>query len=153
MDRWRIDSGEWRPDHNALSGLDHVRRAVKRPREVQVSFAEEARWIETLEGRVWVQPGDAVLTGSANEVWRVSAHKFDKKYSSIPPTTMGEAGRYLSLPIEVRAVSIDKPFTVLLTDGRSELHGHAGDWLIDYGDGSLGVVAARLFERIYRIED
>lgn len=42
---------------------------------------------------------------------------------------------------------------MLLADGTSRLHGAPGDWLIDYGDGTLGVVSAEIFAATYRIED
>ena len=33
------------------------------------------------------------------------------------------------------------------------LRGHAGDWLVDYGDGSLGIVARDIFATTYEILD
>jgi hypothetical protein len=43
------------------------------------------------------------------------------------------------------------PFDVLLIDGQSRLHGKRGDWLVDYGDGSLGVVSKSIFATTYEI--
>jgi hypothetical protein len=31
------------------------------------------------------------------------------------------------------------------------LHGHPGDWLVDYGDGSLGIVSRTIFPTTYEI--
>jgi hypothetical protein len=31
------------------------------------------------------------------------------------------------------------------------LHGRAGDWLVDYGDGSLGIVSPAIFSTTYEI--
>jgi len=33
----------------------------------------------------------------------------------------------------------------------SRLHGHPGDWLVDYGDGSLGIVSRTIFPTTYEI--
>jgi hypothetical protein len=63
----------------------------------------------------------------------------------------GVSGQYTSLPIRVIAMCMDQPFAVLLADGVSKLHGNAGDWLVDYGDGSLGIVARSIFASTYEI--
>ena len=46
---------------------------------------------------------------------------------------------------------MDEPFEVILSDLENRLEGAAGDWLIDYGDGSLGVVGGEIFLQIYDI--
>jgi hypothetical protein len=48
---------------------------------------------------------------------------------------------------------MEQPFEVMLADGVSRLTGHAGDWLIDYGDGSLGIVTQAIFATTYEILD
>jgi hypothetical protein len=40
---------------------------------------------------------------------------------------------------------------VLLADGISRLHGKPGDWLVDYGDGSLGIVSPDIFATTYQL--
>jgi hypothetical protein len=42
-------------------------------------------------------------------------------------------------------------FEVLLADGESLLEGRPGDWLVDYGDGSLGIVSQAAFATTYAI--
>jgi hypothetical protein len=42
-------------------------------------------------------------------------------------------------------------FEVLLADGMSRLRGQPGDWLVDYGDGSLGIVSRAIFATTYEI--
>jgi hypothetical protein len=42
---------------------------------------------------------------------------------------------------------------VLLADGVSRLNGRPGDWLVDYGDGSLGVVSPAIFAVTYDLVD
>jgi hypothetical protein len=40
---------------------------------------------------------------------------------------------------------------VVLADGISRLKGRPGDWLVDYGDGSLGVVSPEIFSSTYQV--
>jgi hypothetical protein len=42
-------------------------------------------------------------------------------------------------------------FEVALADGVSRLRGQPGDWLVDYGDGSLGIVSPAIFAATYEI--
>jgi hypothetical protein len=125
--------------------------ARKHRRRVEVRFATEACTVETPEGVVHAQPGDAILTTDAGERWRVSLAHFAEKYRPLPPTPAGRGGTYESLPIEVLALQMYAPFGVVLADGLSRLTGRAGDWLVDYGDGSLGIVAGPVFARSYDI--
>ncbi len=57
----------------------------------------------------------------------------------------------MSLPNSIMAVPMSEAFDVLLADGVSRLHGQSGDWLVDYGDGSLGIVAAAIFAATYEL--
>jgi hypothetical protein len=91
------------------------------------------------------------LTGNGGHHWRVSHGKFANKYRPVPPTVAGESGRYMSLPYHILALRMQKPFEVQLADGVSSLSGHVGDWLVDYGDGSLGIVAQDIFATTYEI--
>lgn len=129
------------------------RRVVARKleREIQVRFATAAGKIQTNEGLVSVKPGDAVLTGINGEHWRVSSERFPAKYRPAASTTPGADGAYVSLPNRVFAVPMTSRFEVLLSDGESKLSGKAGDWLVDYGDGSLGIVSSRVFDSTYEI--
>lgn len=81
----------------------------------------------------------------------MSPGRFGASYRPVPPTLPGQPGRYVTLPIQVMAVSMTHPFEVVLSDGRSRLHGKAGDWLVDYGDGSLGIVSKAIFAATYEI--
>ena len=126
-------------------------RARKRPHPVQVRFAEHASAVHTLEGVVHARLGDAIVTGLFGELWPVSSASFAGKYQAVPPLRMGAPGSYLSLPIEVLAVPMHGPFEVVLADGHSRLAGRTGDWLIDYGDGSLGIVNADIFAATYEL--
>jgi hypothetical protein len=125
--------------------------ARKLPREVDVQFTSTACTVQTQEGVVHAHPGDAIVTGSAGERWRVSRGHFAEKYRAMPPTVEGQAGRYVSLPNTIMAVPMPGPFEVLLADGVSRLKGRPGDWLVDYGDGSLGIVSPAIFTTTYEM--
>jgi hypothetical protein len=91
------------------------------------------------------------VTGTAGERWRVSRAHFAEKYRAVPPTVEGQSGRYVSLSNSIMAVPMSGPFEVLLADGVSRLRGQPGDWLVDYGDGSLGIVSQAIFPTTYEI--
>jgi len=129
-----------------ILGLDDP-HARKREFIVQVRFADEAGELQTPEGRVQVQPGDAIVRDDKGRQWRVSLHHFDAKYERL------EGERYRSRRIEVQARKMNEPFEVLLADQHSLLHGTPGDWLVDYGDGSLGVVSETAFSTSYELLD
>lgn len=126
-------------------------RARKRVHTVQVRFVDQACEVETLEGIVHAGAGDAIVTGIFGEPWPVGRDSFGNKYQPVPPLEMGAPGNYLSLPIEVVATQMHVPFEVVLADGISQLRGQAGDWLVDYGDGNLGVVNAAVFDATYEL--
>src|SRR5204862_8184619 len=75
--------------------------------------------------------------------------RFAEKYRPVPPTIAGESGRYASVPYRIMAVPMTEAFEVLLADGVCRLRGSAGDWLVDYGGGSLGVVSPPIFATPY----
>lgn len=130
----------------------HV-RATKREQAVSVRFAKEPGPVVTREGIVHAEAEDAIVTGVDGERWPVSADKFSDKYQALEPTQHGESGVYRTLPNEVLAIRMTEPFTVVLSDRQSTLAGSPGDWLVDYGDGSFGVVAADIFAQTYDIRE
>jgi len=131
----------------------HPRRVVARKleRRVQVRFARAACTVQTREGVVQANAGDAILTGAGGEKWRVSRPRFSLKYRPVESTSAGEDGAYVSLPTTVFALQMESDFQVLLSDGASTLTGRAGDWLLDYGDGSLGIVSQAIFPTTYEV--
>jgi PGDYG protein len=134
-----------------VSGNPQHVEARKLEREVQVRFTDVSCIVRTPEGVVHAHPGDAILTGNGGHHWRVSHGKFAHKYRPIPPTVEGMSGRYMSLPYHILALQLQQHFDVLLADEVSKLSGHPGDWLVDYGDGSLGIVADDIFATTYEI--
>jgi hypothetical protein len=127
--------------------------ARKREHEIDVQFTPVACTVQTSEGLVHAAPGDAIITGTTGEHWRVSRARFPDRYRPVPPTIAGQAGRYVSLRNNILAVPMAEPFEVLLADGISRLSGRAGEWLVDYGDGSLGIVSEAIFATTYDIVD
>jgi hypothetical protein len=125
--------------------------ARKLVRRVQVQFADADCTVRTPEGEVHAHAGDAIVTGVAGEHWRVSQRHFTDKYQAVPPTKSGQAGTYASLPNQIFAVRMREAFDVVLADGESHLHGRPGDWLVDYGDGSLGIISPVIFSTTYEI--
>ncbi len=125
--------------------------ASKKPIKVRVKFALSPIVIETLEGPVFAATGDAIVTGTQGERWPVGRERFLTKYLPVSPTISGGDGFYQSQPNTVRALKIEEPFSVVLSDGVSLLTGKVGDWLLDYGDGSLGVVAEHIFSDTYSV--
>jgi hypothetical protein len=125
--------------------------ARKLEREIEVLFTAVECTVQTPEGVVHAKPGDAIITGTAGEHWRVSRSRFPYKYRPVPPTVDGEDGRYVSLPNRIMAVPMSEAFEVVLADGVSRLKGLPGEWLVDYGDGSLGIVSEAIFASTYTI--
>ncbi|GAC1299648.1 MAG: PGDYG domain-containing protein [Steroidobacteraceae bacterium] len=134
-----------------IGAAPHRVFARKLEREIDVRFTPIACTVQTSEGLVHAAPGDAIITGTAGEHWRVSRARFADKYRPVPPTVAGESGRYVSLPNRIMAVPMTEPFEVVLADGISRLTGRAGEWLIDYGDGSLGIVSEDIFANTYEV--
>jgi len=138
-----------------LSGVDtlasHTRVIVacKLPQLLAVRFARLREIVATLEGPVPVAPGDAIMTGPSGEQWPVARARFAAKYAPVAPLQYFEDGSYQSLAQRVLALQIGSAFSVLLADGVTTLQGQPGDWLMDYGDRSLGVVSQALFGQLY----
>ena len=125
--------------------------ARKLVKEIDVIFADGPCVVRTNEGMVHVRPGDAIITGIAGEHWRVSRSHFARRYRPVPPTVDGRAGRYASRPKRILAVPMSAAFEVLLADNVSRLSGRPGDWLVDYGDGSLGIISPSIFATTYEV--
>lgn len=134
------------PGFILAAGTPGLRPARKHEAEVGVEFARQPGRLQTLEGEVQVSTGDAIVTGPRGERWPVAAEHFAAKYRAA-----GRPGRYLSLPVTVHALQLQAPCEVVLGDGASVLRGNPGDWLLDYGDGSLGIVAQTIFDMTYEL--
>jgi hypothetical protein len=141
-----------RPGYSQLVSAHPKRMSARKiVREVDVRFTPTACTVKTREGLVHALPGDAIITSGPGEQWRVSRAHFAEKYRPVPPVKAGDDGRYTSLPNRIIAVQVHEPFDVLLADGVSQLSGQTGDWLVDHGDGSLGIVGAPIFAKTYEL--
>lgn len=129
---------------SALSGEPNVVRVQKLPTRVKARFATLPEIIQTREGPVHASAGDAIVTAHTGEQWPLSRPAFAQRYRPAGP-----AGLYDSVPRQALAVRMAEAFAVVLADGVSRLSGHPGDWLLDYGDGHLGIVGADIFAATY----
>ena len=128
-----------------LSGHPAAITVRKLPSRVRVRFVQEPEAILTREGSVLAHPGDAVLTAATGEHWPVARAAFERYYA---PTS--EAGVFASTPRESLALQVDEAFQIVLADGISRLLGQPDDWLLDHGDGNLGIVGADIFAASYQ---
>ena len=120
-------------------------RVHKLTSRVTARCASQRESVITREGAVQANPGDFIVTAATGEQWPVASNAFARRYRPA-----GAPGEYDSVPHVSIALAVDEPFTVLLADGVSRLRGRPGDWLLDYGDGSIGVVAADIFSATYQ---
>jgi hypothetical protein len=125
-------------------------RVRKLPIPVTVSFAKSAGVIETLEGAVWHAPGDAILTGVQGEKWPVRHEVFATSYDPVPPTPSGQDGAYVKRPLDAWALQLRSTTTISVGHHDDPLRGHSGDWLLQYSDGSYGVLSDDIFRATYQ---
>lgn len=123
--------------------------AVKRPVPVSVEFAEGEGTLDTREGAVRYQAGDALLSGIEGERWPVPRARFLETYDPVAPLRAGERGTYLKRRKAVWAWRTGAAVEIALSGERGTLRANAGDVIVDYGGGDLAVVAASIFEGSY----
>lgn len=147
----RYSSRIFQEEYADLSKHPRAVRVMKLPIPLRVCFASSAGTLQTLEGPVSYQPGDAILTGNEGESWPMHHSEFNETYEPLGETTFGSDGLYVKKPIEVCAVQLDHPEDILIEEGRGQLHGEQGDWLVEYSSGKYGIVSGNIFEKTYRI--
>lgn len=103
--------------------------------------------LESLEGRVSYQAGDAILTGATGERWPVRRTAFLRTYQPVAGVVLGAVGQYTKRPLRVLANQLAGPRVVRTSHGL--LHGAKGDWLIRDPEGDEWVVAEEIFNRDY----
>ena len=116
-----------------------------------MTFAHENIVIDTLEGLVPAETGDAVITGVWGERWPVPSTRFAELYEPVSTTRMSEDGRYRRRAGVVRTTRLEQPLSLFLTDEQGVLTGNVGDWLVQHTDGRFGIVADDIFERTYEL--
>jgi hypothetical protein len=124
-------------------------RVCKKPDPVRTEFAGTDGVCDTLEGPVHYKAGDAILTGTHGERWPVERASFLASYEPLPPTRVGEGGSYSKAPSVSYAQRLDHAREVPVGWRHDSLHGHPGDWLLQYADGSYGVVQDSIFRESY----
>ncbi|MBC7415548.1 MAG: hypothetical protein H7327_11525 [Herminiimonas sp.] len=135
--------------NHLVDGIDGARLYRKRIIDVDVRFAEQAGSIATLEGVVACGRGDALVTGTRDEVWPVTRAAFEQKYDAVPPTVMGAPGRYRTRAMPALAVQITHPVRLPLPGGKGVLAGEQGDWLVQYGAADQSLVNGTIFDETY----
>ena len=127
------------------------KRARRRPLVFEVAFNQEKVVIDTIEGPVHAEVGDAVVTGVRGERWPVRRTKFAELYEPVSGTLMGEDVHYRRRAVVVRTTRLTQHLSLFLPDEQGALSGNAGDWLVQHTDGSFGIVADDIFERTYEL--
>lgn len=125
--------------------------AERRPVIMQVEIACQDGAIDTLEGKVAYRAGDAIVTGVQGERWPIQRPRFEATYSPCAGTQSGDSGLYLRKPFSVLACRLAGPLAIRLAGDRGELHGKAGDWLVEFAPGDRAIVADLIFQKTYRI--
>lgn len=128
-------------------------RARKRPQTIAAAFARADGACETLEGPVHYRAGDAIVTGTQGERWPVERQKFLAAYEPEPPLAAGQDGQYVSRPREVLARRIEQAGQVTVGRASDTLRGEPGDWLVQYDDGSYGIIRSDIFASTYDVVD
>jgi hypothetical protein len=136
-----------------LEGLPGTVVAETEAVERQVVFAREPGSLETAEGTVRFDLGDAIMTGEMGEQWPVPRAMFEQLYEPVSSTEIGTDGLYRKRGKRVRALQLADAARVDLSDGRGVLMGRGGDWIVEYGSGDMAVVSAEVFARTYRVCD
>ena len=148
-----VSPGEAGSRKRDCTGLDvascpEAVEVMKRPLPgVAARFAREAGQIDTREGTVNYQTGDALLTGVEGEEWPVTRERFLASYTPLPPTGYGKDGMYAKKALRVWGLRMRGPFCVRVGDNM--LSGDSGDWLIQYGPDEYGIVEADIFATTY----
>jgi len=139
-------TGDPLPD---LSTNPQALRVSKKPILVRVEFATADGVCETLEGPVRYRAGDAILTGIKGERWPVKPDTFFSSYEAVAPTKSAEGGNYRKAPSVAYACRVDRAQDVPVGWQDDPLHARPGDWLLQYPDGSYGVMQDSIFRDSY----
>ena len=124
-------------------------RVVKRAIPIHARFAAEDGECATLEGTVGFRKTDAILTGVNGEHWPVRNDLFLASYEPLAPTQAGEDGTYVKRPAISLALRLERPLLVPVNWQHDLLHGQPGNWLLQYADGSYGVLQDDIFCQTY----
>ena len=121
-------------------------QVMKKPIPLNFRIAKEVEVVETLEGKVTAQIGDAILTGTKGECWPIPASKFETTYDFSK-----ETGICSKKPMIVQAERMTEAFEVKVSWTNEPLKGEPGGYRLIYGDNDFGVVDATIFAETYEI--
>tara|TARA_R100000008_G_C3583321_1_gene170212 strand:- start:582 stop:1040 length:459 start_codon:yes stop_codon:yes gene_type:complete len=146
FENWRkyINEAIGADDNPDLSQDPEAFQTAKKPIPLQFRYASGAETIETKEGPVNANPGDAIMTGTKGEQWPIPAESFSQTYDIIMP------GLASKKDIPVFAKEMQQPFQVKVSWSPDLLQGEVGDFLVQYGPGDYGVVGAEIFRETYK---
>jgi len=126
------------------------RAYISRPVPLHIVFAPQAGVIETLEGPVSHQRGDAIATGIAGERWPITRARFERRYRPADAQgAMGRDGLFVKKPVRVQARRAESDMQVPLDGGRGSLLARRGDWILTGADEDCWVVADGIFQQVY----
>ena len=117
---------------------------AKKPIPLEFRYADVEETIETKEGSVSAEEGDAIMTGTEGEHWPIPAEKFEQTYDVLEP------GLAAKKDIPVFAKEMPEPFQVKVSWSDDLLQGEEGDYLVQYGPGDYGVVGKEIFGKTYK---
>ncbi len=119
-------------------------KTAKKPIPLNFRYAKDDEVIQTKEGPVKANAGDAIMTGTKGENWPIPVKKFKQTYDILEP------GKAAKKNIPVFAKEMQEPFQVKVSWSADLLQGEAGDFLVQYGPGDYGVVGAEIFKETYK---
>ena len=153
LERKILDAGEIANVFLELGIAGRPGVCAVRSRELtrNVKFATDNGVLETHEGPIRYQKGDALVTGADGERWPVTLALFRKIYVPAGDYTYGQDGDYRKVQRNANALRLAGPRSFALSRGRGALSGKAGDWIVDYGRGDLSIVAEKQFGTYYEV--
>ena len=118
---------------------------------VEVAFASQPQIVQTLEGPVRCQAGDAILSGVQRERWPVARELFERKYEPAAGQAAGLPGPYRKRFARVQATRLRTRLELSLSGDRGRLSGQPGDWCVWYAPDDAAIVAADVFPKTYEL--
>jgi len=119
-------------------------KTAKKPIPLEFRYAEADETIETKEGPVGANAGDAIMTGTEGEQWPIPAEKFAQTYNDLGDGTAAKK----NIPVFAKQMMV--PFKVKVSWSNDLLQGAPGDYLVQYGPGDYGVVGREIFAKTYK---
>lgn len=124
-------------------------RYQKRRLPVSVCFARVSGVLDTLEGKIAFQSGDAIVTAKTGESWVVSKTRFLQMYEPDQASVPWADGIYWKKVGLISATRQTEDFQVVIEGGI--LYGSCGDWLIEDDNEFKWIVSDTLFRDSYNL--